>query len=134
MKQIKDLIVALEKVRIVAKQLHYRLSGEAFYANHKLMDRVQKPMMEFIDSLKEVCYLGHGSLPPTEQEIYSEVVDELVGEYDMQSMANVLNTAVAYCEEATRAEGIQQGDLNLIGNIAETLQNSLGLVSRVIAK
>lgn len=53
---MKDLILNLEAIKAICKDLHYGASGNQFYALHLLADRIADPIPAFIDSIKEVCF------------------------------------------------------------------------------
>lgn len=75
---MKELIVLVRVVELLAKNLHYCSGGESFYGLHLLADKVE--FEEDIDSLKEAYYLGSiEQLPPCEVEIAGLVAEKIKG-------------------------------------------------------
>lgn len=125
-KEIDDLIVYLLVIANYAKDLHYNLGGEAFYGKHLFADRIQENLGEYIDQLKEICLLGHGLKTLSSSEYLSRASEEIPTGISFQRMANLITDVLEHIENI---KNISKGDENLIGNIAQDLQNSLGLIN-----
>lgn len=127
------LIVKLEILHAIAKQLHYGENGRAFYAIHKLMDRVQKPLLGHVDSIKENYFLMRNIPVPTAKSLYTEIAAGLVDKYDLSGLQKELEVTIYLIEEIGHSNDLFQGDTDLLGKISSDLQNSLGLVNRTLA-
>jgi len=131
-----DLIVILEAIRQVSKDWHYNSKGMTFYGNHLFADRIGEPCADFIDSLKEVCFMGNEKPVPTSKEINDDLSDHLPSTKDESSLIAELNTLLTigiYTIEDRPKEALKQGETNLLGSIAEHLQRSKGLLHGVTA-
>lgn len=123
---IDDLIVYLLAIANYAKDIHYNCSGPNFYGNHLFADRFVDNLYDYIDQLKEVCLLGH-SLKPMHSSEYLNRASELVPVgADFNSMHNLMIDTLEIIEAFTE---ISKGDENLIGAIAQDIQNNVGLIN-----
>lgn len=136
---MKQLLTALEAVRNTAKDLHYAASDcpSAFYSVHLLADRIAEPCADFIDSLKEVCFLGNERDVPSSREL-SEAVTPLLST-DLSQAALIASLydrlkITLYTIEEISKQHLMQGEINLLGTIAEHLQQSRGLLWRQTIK
>lgn len=124
---IDKLIAFLYAIQQYAKDLHYNCIGESFYGRHLFADRIYEPMADFIDEVKEVILLGHNfsTLPSKE---YLAMAIELIpnNPYDFKNMLNLMLQSLQHIEGLT---GLSKGDDNLIGNIAQNIQNMVGLLN-----
>lgn len=130
---MKDLIIILDKIRLTAKDLHYHASGSTFYAQHLLADRIQEPIIGFIDDLKEICYLGAEKEVPTAKELSPELQDTLTEESLISTLYSQLTLGLYTIEELSK-NSLMQAETSLLGRIAEHLQQSRGLIWRVTVK
>jgi DNA-binding ferritin-like protein len=132
---MRDLIIILESVRQTCKDWHYNAKGLSFYSNHLLADRIGEPCAAFIDSLKEVCFLGNEKDAPSSVEINAALLDHLPANMAEETLIPEIQTLLTIgmytIEEAIKQE-LKQGELNLLGSIAEHLQQSKGLLYRVL--
>ena len=77
-----DVLVMIEVVKWLARDLHYKFQGPTFYANHLLADRV-KDFGSADDDLKEGYWLGClDTTPPDDKDIaelatttYNEIIN-----------------------------------------------------------
>lgn len=77
-----DILVMIEVVKWLARDLHYKFQGPTFYANHLLADRV-KDFGSAADDLKEGFWLGClDTTPPDDKDIaelatnaYNEIIN-----------------------------------------------------------
>lgn len=134
---INKLICYLIAIQQYAKDIHYTVHGEAFYGKHLFADRIADAqadddiMSTYIDQMKEVCVLGHGfhTLPSVEYlQGAIELIPAVADKNDKQNFLNMqtlLTDCLAFIDEL---EGLTRGDENLIGAIAQDLQNNLGLI------
>lgn len=130
--KIDNLIAHLTAITNYAKDLHYNCSGESFYGKHLFADRLQDGIHDFIDQIKEVILLGHGfeTLPSKE---YLQMAIPLIPDpifpdnsYKFENMLTLMLDTLQLMEDI---EGLSRGDDNLIGNIAQEIQNNVGLLN-----
>ena len=133
MDNINNLICFLIALQSFCKDIHYNSKGDAFYSKHLLADRVQDNISDYIDRIKEVCILGKGEATLPSWEYLSNATG-LIPEItpsdldNFKALAMLINSILAVIEQIETA----RGEENLIGAIAEDLQNSLGLVNQQI--
>lgn len=133
MENINKLIAQLIAIGNFCKDIHYNSKGDAFYGKHLLVDRVQENISEYIDQIKEICILGNDekTLPSSEYLLQATRFIPTIQQEDkvnFKSLENLLINALSLIEQM---EGTK-GEENLYGNIAQDLQNSLGLINRQI--
>ena len=132
---INTLIAYLTAIKGYSKNIHYTVHGESFYGDHIFADRIEQPISDFIDSLKETCLLGH--LPEGERPLTTSEYDNLAAQYYPETKENndnynfkqlhdlIFNT-LSYIETL---DSLSRGEENLIGAIAEHLQQMNGLLN-----
>ena len=128
---MKDLFINLEVVRITAKQLHYTESGETFYGNHLLMDRIAEHLSDFEDEIIESCILADGENPPILADLYSEIASKTPKNPSKNDLKDLMLTTIYLVDEMAKKDRFQ-GDFDLLGRISNNLRNSLGLLNRVL--
>lgn len=124
--KINSLIVSLLVISNYAKDIHYNCKGENFYGNHIFADRINENLSEYIDQLKEICLLGHGIKPLNSSDYLKTASNSIPKDISFSQMSELILNALALIESI---EGISKGDENLIGTIAQDLQNNLGLIN-----
>ena len=124
--QIDNLIVYLVAVASTAKDIHYTCSGNDFYGKHLFADKIYDNINEYIDRLKEVCLLGHKYAPLNAREYYKEAIPEIPYNADFESIRDLMIKVLALIEQIN---GVSKGDENLLGAIAEDIQNNVGLIN-----
>ena len=134
MENINKLIEYLIAISNFAKDIHYNSKGEAFYSKHLLADRIQENLSEYIDQIKEVFFLASDKEPLPSGEYLSRatsLIPEIAPEdkANFKSMQNLIVVTLRYIEGLT---DLTKGEENLIGAIAQDLQNSLGLVNKQV--
>lgn len=124
--KIDSLIVYLLAIVNYAKDIHYNCYGESFYGQHLFADRFTDDMYEYIDQLKEICLLGH-SFKPLHSSKYLVMASEIVPDgAEFSNMRYLMIDCLAHIESIV---GISKGDENLIGAIAQDIQNNVGLIN-----
>lgn len=135
---INKLICYLIAIQQYAKDIHYTVHGDAFYGKHLFADRIADAqadddiMTTYIDQLKEVCVLGHEyHTLPSEEYLKGaiELLPTVVEKDDKQNFLNIhqlIKDCLLFIDEL---EGLTCGDENLIGAIAQDLQNNYGLLN-----
>ena len=132
---MNELIAYLVAIKGYAKNIHYTVHGESFYGKHIFADLVSDPIDEYIDSIKEICLLGH--LPEGERPLETSKYDEMakglypdLSETDDEKNYKRLQDLIA--STLTHIDGLNKlsrGEENLIGAIAEHLQKMNGLLN-----
>lgn len=132
MEQINNLIAYLLAIANFAKDIHYCAHGESFYAKHLLADRIQENIYEFIDKLKEICLLGNDIAPLSSIEYLRKAADIIPVKNPNDDKANfkeMQNLMIETLGLIDNMENMTKGEENLIGNIAQDIQNNLGLIN-----
>ncbi len=139
MENINKLITLLIAIKGYAKNIHYTVHGDAFYGKHLFADRIAgageddgEVIDGYIDLLKEVCILGHGFDTLSTEEYYNnslELFPETSNDDDQLNFANMLTLLVQTLDFIENLKGLSKGDENLIGAIAQDLQQNVGLLS-----
>lgn len=132
--QIDDLIVNLMIIQEFSKDIHYTCHGEGFYAKHLLADKFD--FSEDLDLLKECCLLGNGDRPLASVEYLEKAQEKLMppeDNNDLINFKNLNNMLYNALDLIDKTEGLSKADENVIGNIAQKLQQYKGLVNLQIA-
>lgn len=124
--QIDNLIIYLLAIANYAKDIHYNCTGPNFYGNHLFADRFTDNIYQYIDQLKEVCLLGHNLKPLHSSEYLKLASNEVPEDANFKNMRILMLTTLTMIEEIT---DISKGDENLIGAIAQDIQNNVGLIN-----
>lgn len=135
-----ELIVLLQAIYGFAKNCHYKSKGSSFFGEHLLADRVidnLDTINNYIDSLNECAYMGREQNPPLRQDIYinaADVIPEISedGHENFLNLYELFTSTLEHIEELDSLEELTVGDRNLIGGIAQDLQQSKGLLWRQI--
>lgn len=123
---IDNLIIHLMAISNYAKDIHYNCKGSNFYGNHLFADRISDNLADYIDQLKEICLLGH-KLKPLESNVYLSRVSKVVpSSISFKIMRNMLIETLDLIENTKE---ISKGDENLLGTIAQDIQNNVGLIN-----
>lgn len=132
-----NLIAYLEAARNQLKDLHYTAKGLTFYGNHLLADRMQENLSGYVDSIKEVCYLGKGLNAPQSKDIYEIVLTLLIQSYNQielfKKADELLKLAIYEIEELEKRD-LLGGERNLLEGISENLMQSRGFIYRVLTE
>ena len=139
MENINKLIALLIAIKGYAKNIHYTVHGNAFYGKHLFADKIagagednDEVIDGYIDLLKEVCILGHGFDTLSTEEYYNnslELFPETSNDDDQLNFANMLTLLVQTLDFIENLKDLSKGDENLIGAIAQDLQQNVGLLS-----
>lgn len=131
---MNDLIGLLMAIKNYSKDIHYNSKGDAFYSKHLLCDRIAEDIDEYIDGIKETFFLARMEKTLPSKEYLSKAIDRIpeIGIDDKESFTRLnflIANTLALIEEL---DNTSVGEDNLIGNIAEKLQNSLALLNRQV--
>lgn len=134
MEKINELIIYLLAIKNFAKDIHYHCKGEAFYSKHLLADRVEENIDGYIDAIKEIFFLA-AEKEPLSSSSYLRGAANIIPEIknDDKTNFNALNNLIVLAlQSIEEIQDLTKGEENLIGAIAENLQNSMGLLNRQI--
>lgn len=126
MEKINNLIIYLTAISNYAKDIHYNCTGENFYGNHLFADRINENLSEYIDQLKEICLLGHNIKPLKSSEYLAQAANKIPQDINFSQMSELILNTLSLIETITE---VSKGDENLLGAIAQDLQNNLGLIN-----
>ena len=134
MNKINEIIAMLIAIQSYAKDIHYNCKGDAFYSKHLLCDRVSENIYDYIDSIKEVCFLATGQKPLESSKYLQLAITHIPEIYTdkeaFDKLSKLIAKALVLIEELT---DLSKGEENLFGAIAENLQTSFGLLLRQVA-
>ena len=128
--QIDDLIVNLMVIQEFSKDIHYTCHGEGFYGKHLLVDKFN--FNDDIDLLKECCLLGNGDRPLASKEYVEKAYLKLAipsKDDDKVNFAFLGKILYELLEIIDNMQDLSKADENVIGGIAQKLQQYKGLVS-----
>lgn len=123
---IDNLIVNLMTIYNTAKDVHYSCSGANFYGNHLFADRIAENLHEYIDQLKEICLLGRGQEPLKSFDYMARAVEKIPRVSNFETLREVIEKGLITIEHCS---GLSKADENVIGAIAQDLQNNIGLLN-----
>ena len=132
---MKDVLVQIEIVKWLAKDMHYRSYDEWFYALHLLADKIDFGNAE--DDLKEAYYLGmKETLPPTEEEIHAAAVAKIGVTKSksnlelIEALHNACDNGLYMIEEAKKEPTMFAGVHAILDGISQKLLVVKGLCWR----
>lgn len=132
--EIHKLIALLIAIKGYSKNIHYTVHGDSFYGKHIFADRIEEPINDFIDRLKEVCLLGklpEGIRPLTSSEYdamakeYYPITKDSNDNYNFTQLQNLIQETLHLINQLE----LSKGEENLVGAIAEHLQQMNGLLN-----
>lgn len=128
--QFDSLIITLIAIENFSKDIHYTAHGEAFYSKHIFVDKFN--FNEDIDLLKECCLLGNGDRPKAAM-FYLEQAAKLLIEpkenNDKNNFIYLSSLIEKTLEIINNMQGLTKADENVIGGIAQNLQQYKGLIN-----
>ena len=140
MDEILEYIVC---VGILADDLHYRSSGDSFYANHLLADTIKKPLDGFMDDLREIYWLGElYALPPQTDVTYqnasmkAQSIRLRAASSDRNlglSVKDALNVLIHSIENIKKEGALISGTVSVLDGICAHAQKMCGLLDRMLA-
>lgn len=128
--QIDNLIVHLIAVKEFSKDIHYTCHGQAFYAKHLLVDKFE--FDNNIDLLKECCLLGNDERPLSSKsylEQANKLIPEIAEKDDKQNFSKLYDLINSTLINISLIEHLEKADENVIGSIAQDLQQYKGLIN-----
>lgn len=129
-----DVLVMLKVIKGTSKDLHYTAQGTVFLTIHELADKIGDGLDDYIDDLIEVGWLGAGLEAPTAQSIHEAAARALKAERLSQTellmRLRFLNQSLL--EQLDQcSNGAAAGVANLLGGIAQDIQQRTGFLDRV---
>lgn len=127
---LNKLITQLTVIKEFSKDIHYTCHGESFYAKHLLVDKFN--FNDSIDLIKECCLLGHGVRPLASKEYLQqastilELPEEHNDRHNFQILQKYIESALNIINEL---QNLPKADENVIGGIAQDLQQYYGLLN-----
>lgn len=129
--QIDNLIVLLIAIDSFSKDIHYTAHSEAFYAKHLLVDKFN--FDESKDLLIECCLLGNDERPLPSKEYLRRASDITPIPALNNDKANFENLRTILINDAlttiSNMQDLSKADENVIGGIAQDLQQYKGLIN-----
>lgn len=132
--QIDNLIVNLMVIQEFSKDIHYACHGDAFFGKHLLVDKFD--FNEDLDLLKECCLLGNGNRPLSSKEYTERAFLKLIKpslEDDKANFEFLGKILFELLEQIDNMQNLSKADENVIGGIAQKLQQYKGLVNLQMA-
>jgi hypothetical protein len=130
---MEEIIYKLFGLYGTIKNQHYSANGKDFYQEHIFADRLidMLDIMETIDTIQEVFYLGRG-LDALPWEAICENAHPLRGEdlrKDIVILLDELDTQVTVVIHGETSEG----EKNVLANLAQNIQNAVGFLNRYLS-
>lgn len=134
---MEKIIIYLETIKGLAKDLHYTMNGTSFYGNHLLMDRIHDPLSDYQDEIKENYFVYNEKQVPTHKAVMQATIpllpaDDADIDTKLSALAELIKTAIYQIEQTKKDEKLDAGDDDLLGRISTTLKNDSALLGRVI--
>lgn len=132
--QFDNLIVNLMVIQEFSKDIHYTCHGESFFGKHLLVDKFN--FNEDIDLIKECCLLGNGDRPLSSKEYIEQTMIKLVPpslENDKANFEHLGSRIFEVLEQIDQMQNLSKADENVIGGIAQKLQQYKGLINLQVA-
>lgn len=132
-KTMVDVLVAIELLEWLAKDMHYRTNDEYAYALHLLADKIDFGSVE--DDIKEVYFLGFKSeLPPTEEDVHQKTVIKSEPYKKKETNKDLLQAVIdaaafgAEIVEAVKKDPLLPGGVQgLLDKVSETMLRAKAL-------
>lgn len=128
--QIDNLITHLVAIKEFSKDIHYTCHGEAFYAKHLLVDKFEWDAN--IDLLKECVILGNNEKPESSKYYLSNTIGLLIEPKLIEDRPNFIFLSGLIdrtLDVIKELEDLSKADENVVGGIAQDLQQYKGLIN-----
>lgn len=128
-----DIIVYLNAIYGVSKDLHYTAHGESFYSLHLMYDKIAEDLLDYADEIKENYYMAREFKMPTAKEINASTIEYMSSMSDIHELHNLITLCIYHIEEYVNNNGIlTEGDKSLLGEISNDLNKKLGFINQTI--
>ena len=130
---MEKLLSMLYALRFGVSDVHYYVKGDDFWGDHKFADDLRSDIMEWIDQINEVCFLGSQKETPYSKDIITDSLQyipvktqdsELLFRNVRELIFDILSHIESLLPDSTA------GEANLVGGIAQELQQRYGLLWR----
>lgn len=130
---MKEILVYLNAIYGVAKDLHYTADGKSFYGLHLMYDEIADGLLDNVDEIKENYYLANDEIPPTSKEIFELSLSMMSGESDILELHNLLDLCIHHIDEVVNKKiNLSEGVKSLLGDISNSLSKKIAFVNRTI--
>jgi DNA-binding ferritin-like protein len=130
---MEEIIVYLNAIYGVAKDLHYKASGLSFYSLHLLYDTIAEDLLNYADSIKENFYMARDFEVPTSKVINQETLKYMSGNSDILELHNLIDLCIHHIEGYIQSnDTLTEGDKSLLGEISDNLNKKIGFINRTI--
>lgn len=132
--QFDNLIVNLIVIQEFSKDIHYTCHGEGFFGKHLLVDKFN--FYDDIDLIKECCLLGNGDRPLASVEYLQKTIAILPIPLEDNDLENFKTLGALLFKTLGLIDDMQdlsRADENVIGGIAQKLQQYKGLINLQLA-
>lgn len=128
MDKIDQIICYILAIANFAKDIHYTCKSISI---HKFMDDIEDNLYDFIDLIKETCFLADNTLPLPSTEYLSRATNILppIRNLDKENLTELKNLIMQVLEELQTVDNTSRGENSLFDNIAQDLQKKLGLLN-----
>lgn len=131
----KHFLSLLWALKFSISDLHYLSQKENFYSDHKFADELRDDIDEWIDEVNEVCFLGEEKNAPYSKDVVLEASNLIVPiqsnpTEQFKKISESIKQILIYIQETSEQTSV--GEQNLIGGIAQELQQRYGLIWRRI--
>lgn len=131
----KHFLSLLWALKLSVSDLHYLAKNENFYSDHKFADELRDGIDEWIDKVNEICFLGEENPAIYSKDIILQASELIVPLQDnptdqFKKINELIKNILIYIEESIQQTSV--GEQNLIGGIAQDLQQRYGLIWRRI--
>lgn len=131
----KKLLAMLIALKYASKDIHYSVKGDSFYSDHLFADTLNGDIDTWVDDINEVCFLGELIKAPYSKEVLIQAVDYLPPYLDdtkrhFQNYMDLVKEVLTYIE--SNINNVSACEANLVGGIAQDLQQRFGLLWRRI--
>ena len=132
---MKDLIVNLQTIYVIAKNIHYNYMGNNFLSVHKYMDEIADPIQDdFIDAIKEKFFMANGDSIPSFPEIYQKVSDYCLlhnDSFSLEDLVGEIKIALYRIDQLSKDSSLHAGTIDLLGKIASHFQTNIALLQHL---
>lgn len=136
----KKLLSMLYALKFGTADVHYWVKGNSFWGNHKFADYIRygeddddNILGGYIDDINEVCFLGSEEETPYSKDVITEALQYIPVKTDdeeqmFRNLKELVYSILVLIEKLM--PDASAGEANLLGNIAQDLQQRYGLLWR----
>ena len=131
----RHLLAMLWALKFNISDLHYLAQKENFYSDHKFADELRDDIDEWIDEINEICFLGEEKNAPYSKDVILDSSNFIIPlqsnpTEQFKKISESIKQILIYIQETSEQTSV--GEQNLIGGIAQELQQRYGLIWRRI--